>query len=711
MRRFLVATIACLILAALFLGTSRPGSAESLQSIADKYDVRILRDSWGVPHIFGKTDADVAFGLAYAHAEDDFETIQDSLLASRGKLASVYGKKSAPIDYMVHLFRIWDVVNEKYETDLSPEVRAICEAAADGANYYAALHRKEVKPGVMPITGKDIVAGFVQKVPLFYGVDDALKEIMRPKRKQNVSEKSATSSQLSFPGFAMPIGSNTFAVAPRRSADGKARIAINSHQPWEGPVAWYEVHLHSEEGWDMVGGVFPGSPVIHHGHNRHLGWAHTVNRPDLTDVYVLEINPENRNQYKFDGEWRDLEVRMAPIKVKLFGPITWTVRREALWSVHGPVIRRPHGTYAIRYAGMGDIRQIEQWYRMNKARNFSEWQDAMRMRAVPCFNCGYADREGNIYYVYNALFPVRAEGYDWQQYLPGDTSETLWTEYLPFDEMPQVKNPASGFVQNCNSSPFQTTIGPENPRPEDYSPTLGIETHMTNRALRALELLSSDESITEKEFYRYKYDMAYSMQSDVARLVKELLELPASKDPVLQEAIEVLGKWDLRTNPDNTSAAIGVLTAEPVLMARYLGREPRDMWKTFVDVAHKLKKAHGRIDVPWSRVNRLRRGSLDLGMGGGPDVLHAVYSSRLTNGTITGGGGDCYVLIATWDEDDVSSRSIHQFGSATIDKTSPHYADQSILFAKRLMKPVWLDEEEIRANLECEYRPGEEISR
>lgn len=710
MRKFLVAVISCLILVAVFSSAFGLGTADDSQSIADKYDVRILRDSWGVPHIFGTTDADVAFGLAYAHAEDDFETIQESLLMGRGKMASFYGKESAPIDYMVHLFRIWDVVNEKYDSDLSPEVRAICEAAADGANYYAALHPKEVKRGVLPFTGKDVVAGFVQKVPFFYGLDDVLKEIMRPERKRTVSERTMTGSLLSFPAFDLPIGSNTFAVGPSRSADGKTRLAINSHQPWDGPVAWYEVHLRSEEGWDMVGGVFPGSPVIHHGHNRHLGWAHTVNRPDLTDVYVLEINPENPNQYKFDGEWLDLEVRTAPIKVKLLGPISWTFKREVLWSVYGPAIRRPHGTYAIRYAGMGDVRQIEQWYRMNKARNFTEWQDAMRMQAIPCFNCGYADREGNIYCVYNARFPIRAEGYDWQQYLPGNTSETLWTEYLPFEKLPQVKNPASGFVQNCNSSPYRTTTGPDNPKPEDFSPTLGIETRMTNRSLRAIELFGSDESITEEEFYKYKYDMMYSEESDVAKLVKEILEAPPSDDPVVREAIEVLRKWDLRTNPENLSTAIGVLTAQPVLMAEFRGEDPPGLMETFTDVAHKLKKAHGRIDVPWRTVNRLRRGALDLGLGGGPDILHAVYGGKLKDGTVTGRAGDCYVLIPAWDENGVTSRSIHQFGSATLDETSPHYADQAVLFVKRLMKPVWMDEADIRANLEREYRPGEEMS-
>ena len=679
------------------------------------YDVRILRDTWGVPHIFGKTDADCAYGLAYAHAEDDYATIIEALRSVRGKMAAVKGKEIAPQDYVVGLLRVRETVAEKYQTDLSPEVRAICDAYAAGLNHYAALHREEDEANdLLPFTGQDIVGGFVLKAPFFFGLDGKVKELFGEERRRPVSEKNTSTASVLTNG--LPIGSNAFAVSPLRSSDGQTFLNINSHQPWEGVVAWYEAHLHSEQGLDIVGGTFPGAPVILVGHNRHLGWAHTVNKADLADIYVLDINPENPNQYKFDGQWRDLAVRKVPITVKIWGPIHWTVKREALWSVYGPTVRRPHGVYAIRYASQGDIRQVEQWYRMGKSTNLAEWQAAMRMGSIGSFNCVYADEKGNIYYLFNALLPLRNEAYDWEQYLPGNTSETLWTEYLPIEKLPQVLNPPSGFIQSCNSTPFKTTMGPGNPDPAAFSPTFSIDSRVTNRARRALALFNSDDSITEEEFVAYKYDMHYAEDGPVVEKIREIISAPPSDDPLVRQAVDVVRAWDFNTNPENTSAALAVLTAGPDPDGEAAGGPPDTLMARLAETARTLKETHGRLDVPWGEVNRLYRGDLNIPIGGAPDVLHAVYGFRLRqgkvegleNGQIHGRAGDCYVLIAVWDkEGKVHSQSIHQFGAASTRPQSPHYADQAPLFAARKMKPVWFDESEIRAHLEREYRPGE----
>jgi acyl-homoserine-lactone acylase len=707
MKRLVPGACTALLLALLTgCGASMP-ARETMIPPADKYDVNILRDTWGVPHIFGKRDADVAYGLAYAHCEDDFETIQQGLFLCRGKLATLEGMKGAPLDFLMGVFEGKEIVAREYEKQLSPETRAICDAYADGVNHYAALHPEKTIPGVYPATGQDIVAGFVMKTPLFFGLEGQMRRLFGDGPKPEVSQKQARATDGNSLSGNLPIGSNTFGVAPKRTDDGSTLLNINSHQPWTGPVAWYEAHLHSEEGWDIVGGVFPGTPVILHGHNRELGWAHTVNSPDLADIYELEINPDNSNQYKFDGEWRELERFTVPITVKLWAGLTWTVEREAFRSVYGPTVRVPHGTYAIRYAGWGDIRIVEQWYRMNKSKNINEFEQAMRMQAIPSFNVGYADHEGNIWYIYNARFPKRAEGYNWEQYLPGNTSETLWTEYLPFDSLPMVRNPESGFFQNCNGTPFQTTTGDENPKEADFSKTLGIETDMKNRGLRAMELFGADPVISVDDFYRYKYDTRYSEKSDAYKLREELLNAPPSDDPVVREAIERIRAWDGDTNLENTNASIAILSMEPIVRAQLLGGDAPKITAALAERAHMMMDKYGRLDVPWSEVNRLVRGDYDTPLCGGPDTMHAVYGD-LREGRLIGVAGDCYVLMVRWDkEGKVHSRSIHQFGSATMDARSPHYADQAKLFINCQTKPVWLDEAEIRQHLEADYRPGE----
>lgn len=687
-----------------------------------KYSVRILRDVWGVPHIFGKSDADAAYGLGYAHCEDDFKTIQDLVVLGRARGAEIHGAEAAPIDFMVHLLGVWDDVNAKYETDLDAPTRALCEAYADAINDYAAAHADQIAlPDLYPVTGKDIVAGFAFRSPFFFGLDGAVLELFGDERKHEVSQKRASLDFSEAQAIARAgaefrrgahLGSNTFAVGPHRSTDGSTFLNINSHQPWEGPVAWWEVHVHSEEGWDMAGGTFPGSPMILHGHNRNLGWAHTVNSPDLVDIYVLTINPENENQYWFDGEWRDFEVKQVKLKVRVNpdSPMTMPVNREVLRSVHGPVLKQPHGTYAIRYAGMGAIGQAEQWYRMNKARNLDEWLAAMKMRTVSSLNCGYADRDGNILYLYNASLPVRAEGYDWESYLPGDTSETLWTEIIPFEKLPMLLNPPSGFIQNCNSSPFTATDGEGNVNSFDYPKSMGIEAHETNRSMRTLELFSSDQQVDFNEFYAYKFDTRYSKGSRMAQAVRMMLDGAAPDDALINEALAVVRAWDLDTNIGNPNAALPILTVTAVIK-NSSGPMPavEDLYASLKKTAEAFKSVHGVLDPAWGEVNRIRRGDVDLGTSGGPDTLHAVYGKLQGDGAhLVGSAGDSYIMLVAWDKDGkVFSRSLHQYGAATSVEDSAHYNDQVAQFVEKRMKPVWMNEADIQANLEIEYRPGE----
>lgn len=689
----------------LYWPVSATKEVEGIGPAAGTYDVTILRDTYGVPHIRGHSDADAAYGLAWAHAEDDFVTIQQTLLAARGKLASVYGADSAPVDYFVHLLRIWDTVDAGWPT-ISPEARAVADAYADGLNHYAATHPDEALVGLFPVEGKDIVAAFTQKVPLFFGLDGTLAGLFEDERP-DVSVQAAPSVR---------YGSNVFAVSPRRSSEGETLFASNSHQPWTGPVAWYEAHVTSDEGWDMSGALFPAMPVLALGHNRNLAWSMTVNAPDLIDVYLLDVDPDDPNRYRVDGEWLTFEVRDAPIEVKLAGRLHWTFHREALWSIYGPVVRRPHGTYAIRYAGMGQVGMLEQLYRMNKAATFDEWRDALAAQdGLPSFNIGYGDRTGTIAYVYHGLIPQRDPAYDWQGYVPGDTSRTLWTDYVKLDDLPWVIDPKGGYIQNANSSPFTAAAPPDTPEPAAFPGWMGVETQETNRSLRLQSLLGADDEIDFDEFTAIKFDLAYDARSLPARLRDRIVAADYDGDEQLRAAVDVVAGWDLTTDLDDPATALMIVTlanidrsGADVDVSKLVEGTVTDaeLESAFRSAVRSIFETYDRVDPPWGTVNRLVRGDVDLPLDGGPDVVRATYGD-LIDWRFEGVAGDSYVLLLDWHPDgSLDAWSVQPFGSATSRPGSPHYADQAPLFAGHRLKPAWFDETDIRAHLEREYRPG-----
>lgn len=677
-----------------------PPDAETLAHVER---VRILRDTWGVPHVFGKSDADAAFGLAYADAEDDWPTIQAVLAAARGQLSLlVLSEQAIANDYYVSLIRVADQVDAEYDA-LAPDTRALLDGYARGLDYYAWKHPDEVDGRLLPVRGRDVAAGFAHKIPLMLGMDRTLLAL-RGKEEKRVGDKIAAALPgRDDGGNAAATGSNTHAVAAWRSPDGVTRLNINSHQPWEGPVAWYEAQVVSEEGWNMTGGTFPGAPLILHGHNDHLGWGLTVNAPDLIDVYRLETDPAHPDAYRYDGAFRPLEVREAPITIDV-GVATITVHAKVYYSAHGPVLATDHGLFAIRYAGMGRlVGAVEQWYRMNKARSLDEWRAAMRLQHIPMFNAGYADA-GDVLYVYNALLPVRREGFDYTRVLPGDRSDLVWTSYLPFDALPHVENPASGFVQNCNGTPFRTTTGEGNPRPESFSSTAGIDTVVTNRTLRSLELFGGDKPIGRDDFLRFKFDRAYDRSGPIfTEVIAPILARPSPEGDAERRGLELLRRWDGGTQPESLEAALAILTYRPIA---YTGAGPDEALASFREAVAFLMKHYGTLEVPLGTVQRLHRGTVDLPLGGGPDVMAAVYA-RIEKDKLVAYQGDSYVLVVDFAKDRTTSAAISQYG-ASDRPGSPHYADQAALFVQQKLRPSLRTEAEIRAQLEREYHPGQE---
>ncbi len=686
-------------------------SSQRLAAGADTYDVEILRDDWGVPHIFGETRADTAFGLAYAHAEDDFETIQETVAATRGDLASYRGAAAAPTDYIVALLEVWETVGRRYDSDVPADVKATAEAYAAGLNLYASEHPEATWTGLAPFTGRDVVAGFIFKTPFFYGLDSVLLDLFGEGREAELAMDPGPGREawLVAPKSHAERGSNAMAVAPARGGDGVTRLLINSHQPLTGPVAWYEAHTVSADGLDMTGGLFPGTPLVLHGFNRDLGWANTVSEPDLVDIYRLERNPDNKWQYRFDGEWRDFERSSVEIKVRLAGPFAFRAKRPLLRTVHGPVVEAEHGTYAVRYAGMGEIRQLEQYYRLNTARTLEDFETVMSMLALPSINYVYADRDGNIGFFHNGQYPDRAPGWDWQKDLPGDRAELVWQGYLPWSGVPKLVNPRSGFVYNSNNSPFTATDGPDNLSPDDFPASMGLQTNQTNRALRMRELADGQAPIGRDTLLGMKFDTAYAEGSIARRVVAEVLAGDWSGDATLSAAAAHLAAWDFSAPIDSRHAALGVLTVTEAITEKYTGRPAPSPEDAFRAAAAHLDEHFGRIDPEWGEVNRLVRGDISLPISGAADTLRAVYPAALDDGpTLRMVAGDTWISLVEWDADGtLRADVIHPFGSATLDAGSRHYADQAPLFAAGQWRPALLERRDIEAVATRVYRPGQ----
>ena len=690
----------------------RNPSAEALAQSAADYDVEIIRDNWGVPHIYGRTNADTAFGVAYAHAEDDYETIQDVVAATRGVLARYKGAQAAPTDYVVSLLDVWGTIDRRYESDVPADIKAIAEAYAAGLNLYASEHPQQTWSGLAPFTGQDVIAGFVFKTPFFYGFDETLQALFAETPDAPMASDPSERAWLLHPTLNTERGSNAFAVTPARSGDGKTRLLINSHQPMTGPVAWWEAHIVSQEGLDITGGLFPGTPVILHGFNRNLGWANTVSKPDLTDIYRLTINPDNPDQYRLDGDWRDFEKSQATLRVKLFGPFALTVKRPVLRSAHGPVISASHGTYAVRYAGMGEVRQLEQYVRLNLAENWDEFTTAMALNALPSINYVYGDKDGNIAFIHNGQYPERVPGWNWQADLPGDRSDLIWSDYIPYSAGPKLVNPASGFVYNANNTPYRATDGADNIAPGDHPDWLGLQTNETNRSLRIQALTDGESPIDRAGLLAIKFDTAYAVGSEADAFIQQVLAHDWSDEPELAEAVQHLRDWDYHLNIENRHAALGALTVLRHVTGQFTGDYGPEPVQSFREAAALLNETHGRIDPEWGDVNRLVRGAVDIPISGGPDILRAIYPAEIrSDGKLHANAGDTWIGLVEWDADGHQvAEVIHQYGAATLDEASPHYADQAPLFAAEQWRPALIERADVEANAARTYRPGKSAS-
>jgi acyl-homoserine-lactone acylase len=665
-------------------------------------NITIVRDAWGVPHIFAATDAEVAYGLAWATAEDDFKTVQQQLLPAKGLAGLAMGKEGAIMDVFVHLLGARKLAEEQYEEQLSAEFRVVLEAYAEGLNAFAREHPDEVlHRKLFPITGKEMIPSYVLGVALMSGVQEPLAEIL----EGGYEEKPASEER----------GSNAVAIAPHKTTTGESFLLVNSHQPMEGLFSWYEAHLCSEEGWNILGATFPGGATIFHGVNEHLGWAHTVNHPDLTDVYRLEMHPEDKLRYRFDGQWLELEPYHYKARIRLLGLIPVGARQKFYKSKYGVAFKTDHGVFALRTTANQNIRAAEQWYHMNKAQNFADFRKALDLQGVTCTNIVYADREGHIYYLSNGLFPQRDEHYDWEGVLPGDTSATLWGgSYYPVDHLPQVKDPAAGYVFNCNHTPFLSSGPGEQPDSTLIPLTMGYQriNDMTNRGARFDALIRQYGQLSYEDFKEIKYDQSYETPMVAVPKFEPVFSLDEAQYPEIAAEIRLIRAWDREADAESEAASL-VLLAFYYLYEELEGpdsfREGEALNEEMLVAALKharkhLRKHFGSSRVPLGVLQQHRRGAVSLPMAGGPDVMAAIYSELEKDGRLRPIIGESYIQMARFSDKGVQIESVNAYGASNRPE-SPHYTDQMQLFATQQLKKMSLDREEVIKEAKRIYAP------
>ena len=660
-------------------------------------NIDIVRDQYGIPHIFAETDAEVAYGLAWANAEDDFKTIQEAYLAGNAMLSKYIGIKGAPADFITQFIGSRELIDQKIE-GISNEYLEVISGYADGLNSYALKNPDKVLfKKLFPITPKMMM--MYSQLQLFIsnqGADWAGR-ILNNDTQDEFLDQNLT-------------GSNVIAMNSNKTKSGEAFLAINTHQPLEGPTSWYEAHLHSEEGTNIIGTLYPGTPHILIGVNENLGWSHTVNYPDKTDVFKLRM--KNNKKYIVDGEEYTLEKLKAKINIKVFG-IPININRRYYRSIFGPTLKNKSGYYSIRTPTLFNIRALEQWWKMGKSKNFTEFYNTLKMKQIPGFNIGYADKYDTIFYISNGIIPKRAEGYNWKGIVPGDTKKTLWTEYYDIEDLPQVIQPKAGFIYDANHSPFKSTSAEENPKEEDFSKRMGYETYDNNRSTRLIELIESYDKISYEDFKDIKYDNSFPSKFNYSFMDISIIEtLNLDAEDELSEILDIIQGWNRKTDIDSQGAGIyGVLYYQLIRNYRdeiqknnnTVSRET--LCSALADTRAYLVDNFGSINVTLGDLQKLVRGDKEIPIWGLPDVITAMSSIPYKEGRRKVTQGESYIGLVRFSKDGPQLESVISYGNSD-NPESDHYSDQMDLYSKFETKKMIFDKEEIYKEAKKIYNPN-----
>ena len=707
-RQFLLATALVLITA---MG-ARPAVPDPALARARALarEVTIYRDTYGVPHVFGRTDAAAVFGFAYAQAEDNFYRLERNYIQAIGRGAEAYGDGAIRSDQMNRALEIPRLAREEYQR-LPPNVRALVDAFADGVNYYLEKH-PEVQPQLLGRMEPWYPLAFIrynyyQNGFLFSsGLDRDSVRLARNGR-----------------GVESSTGSNGWVVGPSRSASGHALLFINPHLPFFGAGQVYEGHVHSDEGWDFTGYTRFGFPLPYVGHNAHLGWVSTDNAADQSDSYIETFDqPGNPQAYRYGAGHRNATVWQDSIRVKTATGMvsrTFTLRK----THHGPLIGAMNGKpVAVRMAKFEADGWLGQWYAMTRATNLVEFKQAVSPLNMQFGNVMYADKDGHTWYLYNGAVPRRSPRFDWSRPVDGSNPATEWQGYHPMDELPQLTDPATGWMQNCNTTPFllTSTGNPDSTRFPGYMVTEGDNP----RGVISRRILGGKEKWTFDEWTRAAFDTRVVMaDSLLPALLADFRANPPEDSEAgrrLRQGMDTLAGWNHRSDTTSVATTLFVLWRN---LLEDAGESPSaaDRVRLVGKAQELLQEGFGRWTVPWGMANRLQRideatnqafsdqrPSVAVpGVSGADGAVFTFYGEEAGGQRAQyGRAGATYVSVVEFGPQ-VRALTLHPFG-ASGNPRSPHFFDQAPLYAAGRFKPGWFTLAEIRANSERSYRPGEE---
>ena len=672
-------------------------TTDAPQQPAPTGPAEILWDSYGIPHIFAPDSRELfrAFGWAQMHSHGDL--ILREYGQSRGRAAEYWGPDYLDSDRWV-LTQGIPARSQRWLEQQDAEFSSYMEGFAQGMNQYADKHGDrldESLKAVLPIEPIDILNHTQRTIHFTF--------VTGPQAVQSAERQWQAA------------GSNAWAVAPSRSESGHSLLLANPHLPWSGLFLFYEAHLVAP-GMNAYGATLVGSPILAIAFNDHLGWTHTVNTHDGQDFYQLTLQDDG---YLWDGQVRAFETENHNIKVRQPDGSLRDEELKVRRSVHGPlVVENGDKALALRVVGLESPGLGQAWWDMSRAKSLEEFESILSRLQLPMFTVMYADREGNILHLFGGRTPKRPPGnYNWAGIVPGNTSETLWTETHPYQDLPRVLNPSSGWLQNANDPPWTTTF--DRALDPGSFPAYMAPRFMHFRAQRSARMLIEDEAVSFDEMVRYKHS---TRMETADRLLESLIEAARQRGgEVARRAADVLASWD--RSADNESRG-GVLfesfylqggrnrlfqtpwrSAQPLETPSGLA-DPAAAVQALASAALEVESQFGRIDVAWGEVHRLRRDGVDLPGNGGSGALgifrvvgYQPDGQRHRRASF----GDSYVAAVEFS-DPIRARALIGYGNSS-QPGSPHRTDQMELLSRKQLRPVWRTREEIEANLESRTVP------